>query len=601
MKNSVTILMLVLVVAVGATVMARLDWLHERRSYAEQTTRTGERLVQLLALYPIQKDDGAIRSLLSKSLVEHSAGEGVAYLIVNDVEGKPLVAVGDLASLVPAEVTMGAVAAAGPLRQRFAAPNGPGEILEFAKPLIQSGGQAGTVRLGLRSVKPPFLSPTRLSSVAAVAFLMLAAIIVGYYLVLLAVRRLSNAPAAGPAHGTAGAPAGESVLRALQHLDDNLTAAREELHKATEHNADLSSQLGISLFERQQVYRVLDGLDFGILILDAQGRVRHANRHMLELLGVRREALLGKRCAEAVAHGALVDLVEEATEGSQGDTAAGVEAEFGKNAPGRFFRLMRRPVLDATGDRIGTMVVAEDITRAKIAERAQNDFIGQVAHELFTPLTSMKTHAEMLISGDIKDVEMQKEFYNTINDEADRLTALIKNLLSVAKMEAGTLTIERALVKTDWLLDQCLNAVEATARDKHIAITKTLPDKFPVLLGDKALLQVVLVNLLGNAVKYTPRGGAVRLTLLERERNVFFEIADTGCGISADDLPHIFDKFYRGSSSAVRNESGSGMGLATAQQIVKLHGGTIEVESEPGKGSCFTVRIPTETYTLEKR
>ncbi len=604
MKNARTIILLALIIAVGVSVMARVDWLREKKFRMAETLRSGDRLVGLIALHPIHDGDAGIRNLLVKTLIEQSSGEDVAYLLIHDQEGQPLLTVGDLTSRVSAEVSVGSPATAGILRQRFMAPDESGEILEFAKPLIQPGGQAGTVRLGLRIPAPPLVSVARISFVATVAFLMVAAMVIGYYAILLAARRLDRAPGRADAMVdalTATRRGGsESILATIQHLDRNLTEARTELHTTGERIAELSSSLGVAAFEKEQAYRVLDSLDFGILILDVQERIRHANRHMLGLLGAKREEVLGRSYADALQHKQIADLVENRTSGTDRDHSSR-DAQFEKGAPGRFFRLTCRPVQDSTGDSIGTLITAEDITRARIAEKAQDDFVAQVAHELFTPLTSIKAYAEMLMMGDVIDPEMLKEYCNTINDETDRLTGLIKNLLSVAKMEAGTLTIERALVKTDWLLDQSLPAIDATAKAKRITIAKQLPDKFPTIMGDKDLLKVVLVNILGNAVKYTPEAGTIRISLLEQDHSVFFEVSDTGCGIPPKDLPHLFDKFYRGAAAAVRDQSGSGMGLATAMQIVKLHGGAINVISEIDKGSCFTVRIPAEEFTLEKR
>jgi signal transduction histidine kinase len=177
----------------------------------------------------------------------------------------------------------------------------------------------------------------------------------------------------------------------------------------------------------------------------------------------------------------------------------------------------------------------------------------------------------------------------------------VRNLLSVSKIEGGHFDMERVLVKTDWLVEQSMPAVQAAAREKGITIEKRLPDVFPTLMGDKDLLKVVLINILGNAVKYTPSGGTIRLAIYAQDRNVHLEVADTGCGIPRDELPRIFEKFYRGSGQKIRDQIGSGLGLTTALQVVKLHGGTIDVQSEPGKGSTFTVRIPTEDFSLEKR
>ncbi len=603
MKHARYSVLLALIVAVGASVMARVDWLREAQRTRTETLRTGERLVGLLALHPLEAWEDGPRNLLAKTLVEQASGAGVAYLLVHDLEEDALLAVGDPALLAAADARgmpagpSGAPASGGHAAERR------GGILEFTKPIVQPGGTAGLVRLGLRIPSPPPVSPQRISSVAAVAFLMVAAMVVGYYAILLAVRRTGRAHRGTP--GTANVLSSRpgdrhaGVLSIMEHMDIRLSETGAALRQARERIAELSSGLGVAAFEKEQAYRMLDGLDFGILILDAHERVAYVNHCLLGLLGIRRGDAQGRGFSEAIHDPPLAALLERTAAGADGDHAS-VDTRFEETAPGRYFRLRCRPLLDSTGDGIGRVITVEDSTSARRADKAQEDFVAQVAHELFTPLTSMKAIAEMLMLSDVTDPEMQKECFNTINEETDRLTGLIKNLLSVSKMEAGSLGIERSLVRTDWLLDQCLPAIEGAARAKNITISKQLPDRFPTIMGDKDLLKVVLVNILGNAVKYTPEQGALRVALLEQDHQVFIEVSDTGHGIAADDLPRVFEKFFRGSGDAVRSQSGSGMGLATAMQIVKLHGGGIDVTSEPGKGACFTVRVPTEVFSLEK-
>jgi signal transduction histidine kinase len=205
------------------------------------------------------------------------------------------------------------------------------------------------------------------------------------------------------------------------------------------------------------------------------------------------------------------------------------------------------------------------------------------------------------MDGEIKDLEMQKEFYNTISQEISRLSSFIQNLLNMSKIEMGGLTLNKGFVKTDWLASDCIAAIEKAAQEKQITVEKNLPDNFPTLVGDKELLKIAMINLLSNAVKYTPENGQVTFALLEEDNKVIFEVADTGCGISEEEIPMVFNKFYRSNNPYVAEQKGNGLGLAMTSDIVHLHGGNIEVKSELNEGSQFTIQLPIEEYYLGKQ
>jgi signal transduction histidine kinase len=202
------------------------------------------------------------------------------------------------------------------------------------------------------------------------------------------------------------------------------------------------------------------------------------------------------------------------------------------------------------------------------------------------------------MDGEVNETEMKKEFYNIINTEADRLSSLVQNLLSISRMEMGNLTLNTVLVKTDLLLKDSFAAIETAANNKNIFLEKNVSENSPSLLGDKELLKVALINILSNAVKYTPQNGKITFSLFNQNGHIIFDVVDTGCGISSKDIPFIFDKTYRSEDPPVREVSGSGLGLAITQEIVELHGGEIEVQSESGKGARFTIKLPQEEYNL---
>jgi signal transduction histidine kinase len=276
-----------------------------------------------------------------------------------------------------------------------------------------------------------------------------------------------------------------------------------------------------------------------------------------------------------------------------------VEITLEEHAPGEIYRIGASLYSDEEDTPIGKMITVTNVTKERMTQEAQQSFIAHVAHELLTPLTNIKSYSEMLMDGEIEDAEVKKEFYNTINEQTDRLTDLIKNLLNVSKMEMGSLTIKKDLVRSDWLFEGCIAATEAAAQSKGITIVRETPHVFPALIGDKELLKVAVINILGNAVKYTPENGTITFSITEEDDWVNLDVTDSGYGIAESDLPHVFDKFYRAENPDTSGEMGTGLGLAITSEIVHLHEGDIQVQSELGKGSHFSIRLPKEEYRLD--
>jgi signal transduction histidine kinase len=569
----------------------------ERRQRREETLREGSYLANLVALYPMDAWVGERRPALLRTLAEHITRSRLAYLFVHDARGIAVVQLvpGLGSGAIPPEIESRSLYADGSLQQTYRMPGERAAVYEFARPVFSGGAKSGTVRLGLRPAPVNLLSAQHASLLGLLGFLMLAALIVGYYLIVRTVQGLKNVAPGAAVAGAGAETALSGLLPVIEHLDRSVTELKTRLREIALNNTQLTSQLGVAAFEKDQMFRALDALEFGVIVLDLQDNVTHANRSAATLLG-RRLGEIADQPLEAVAPPEMAAYVAEHT-GTRRGGDEHLDLEF-PGSPGEQHRVGVTPLKDAGGGFTGKLVHLRNVSRTRRAEEAQRELIAQLAHELLTPLTTMKTYSEMLMDGEVRSPAMQGEFYNTINEEADRLSRLIQNLLNIAKMEMGTLTLSKGLVKTDWLIETTLPAVEAAARDKHIAIQTHAPDRYPAVVADKELLKVVLVNILGNAVKYTPENGAITFSLQDEETAIVFEIADTGYGILSEDLPHIFDKFYRSQDPKIRAQPGSGLGLATAAQIVRLHGGSIEVHSEVGRGTRFTIRLPKEKYVL---
>jgi two-component system phosphate regulon sensor histidine kinase PhoR len=190
------------------------------------------------------------------------------------------------------------------------------------------------------------------------------------------------------------------------------------------------------------------------------------------------------------------------------------------------------------------------------------------------------------------DVEQQKQFLNTINSEATRLARFVDDLLSVSSMEVGSLTLNRQTTELQRLLNEVLTKIKPQIEEKRLSLEVSIPEKLPEPSLDKDKIATVLVNLLGNAVKYTPPGGRVAFRVHATDQNLEIDVEDTGVGIAENELPKVFDKFFRSDDPRVQEQEGTGLGLALVQEVVRLHGGRVSVESEIDKGSTFQIVLP---------
>ncbi|MBI3244291.1 MAG: hypothetical protein HYZ49_18585 [Chloroflexi bacterium] len=242
-----------------------------------------------------------------------------------------------------------------------------------------------------------------------------------------------------------------------------------------------------------------------------------------------------------------------------------------------------------------TLVLLEDMAAAQRQQAFYRNFIQNVSHELKTPLTVIQGHAAKI--GDAPD---DREGFlasrRIIADEAKRLTQLVDNLLTLSRLESPSFTIDRAPLNFGGLLEEAILQISDLAEERRLALSLNLAPGLPRLEGDRARLKQVILNLLDNALKYTPPDGEIIVTVRkgESETRPYIEcsVQDTGEGIPPDDLPHIFDKLYRARRVKGRPVEGSGLGLTIAQQIIRAHGGDITVHSELGKGSTFTFTLP---------
>jgi two-component system phosphate regulon sensor histidine kinase PhoR len=240
----------------------------------------------------------------------------------------------------------------------------------------------------------------------------------------------------------------------------------------------------------------------------------------------------------------------------------------------------------------GAVAVLTDITGQKAIQKRNAEFVSSVSHEMKTPLSSIRAYVELLVDGEADDDATREEFLDVINSQADRLQRLVDNLLNLARIEAGVVAVNKNPLSLNELLAEAFGVMEPTAKDRNITLVSEYSPLYLGVLADRDMLLQAAINLLSNAVKYTRSGGCVTFRSRLSDQEVVFEVQDTGVGLSPEDCQKVFEKFYRVKKDRDMAQ-GTGLGLPLVKHIVEdVHGGRIEVTSQPGEGSTFRVSLP---------
>jgi two-component system phosphate regulon sensor histidine kinase PhoR len=354
----------------------------------------------------------------------------------------------------------------------------------------------------------------------------------------------------------------------------------EELSNAVKGLAATTNfQLSTVDAERAKLAAVLDTMTDGVLIADAEGRIQFANPASERLL--ENKNALGRSVTEIVRHHQLVEAWRKCRA-----TGEAQEETIELSARRQFLRLLVIPD-KYTG---GSLLLVQDLTRLRRLETMRRDFVSNLSHELRTPLASLKALTETLNEGALEDPPAARRFLSRIETEVDALTQMVQELLELTRIESGQVALELQPVAPEELLQTTAERMRLQAERAGLALRLECPRGLPKVRADASRLEQVLVNLIHNAVKFTRPGGEVVLSAQAEGDFVRFAVRDSGVGIPEEDLPRIFERFYRVDRS--RSGSGTGLGLSIARHIVEAHGGRIWAESLEGQGSTFYFTIP---------
>ena len=360
-----------------------------------------------------------------------------------------------------------------------------------------------------------------------------------------------------------------------------------DLGRALDRMADhLQEEIEAVTRARDRLEAILRGMVEGVLVTDSNGRITQANRALRELLDLQTHPL-GRRPSEMVRNADLIEAVRQVAEGAP-------YSKLEIRTRGKHPRILEVEVaaLPGEGPRSGVVAVFHDITERHRIEQMRRDFVANVSHELRTPLAAVRGAVETLLDGALEKPKYAKKFTEVINRQVKRLESLVLDLLNLARMESGEAGPSTDQVPLNSLIESSLSAVNELASARSVTLLKEIESAVVYVIGDPRMLEQALVNLLENAVKYTEGGGLVTLRVYDEKQEVHLAVTDTGMGISKEHLSRIFERFYRVNKDRSREMGGTGLGLAIVKHVAQAHGGRVEVDSFPGKGSTFTLVLP---------
>jgi two-component system phosphate regulon sensor histidine kinase PhoR len=456
------------------------------------------------------------------------------------------------------------------------------DLVYVALPIIQDGNVIGIVRAST--------SIERLSNILnffygklAIAILLL--VIVVAVLSLIVSRRISEplAELKNAAQRYANGDFAKSVnaggATEIQELAEAINSMVTELR----------ARLTTMTRQRNELESLLSEMVEAVIVVDSSKRIMRMNQAAEEIFQTTLAQASGRQILESIRNGRLNEFVTRTL-----TSAVPIEDELTViGTPDKILQTHGTLISDTHGTPIGAMIVLNDISRLKNIDQIRKDFVANVSHELKTPVTSIKGFLETLRDGAINDPGTASRFLDIAIKHTDKLTSIIEDLLKLSRVEQdadkGAMKLEKASVCEP--VRSVVKFMETLAHEKNIQIITDCDPSLEIEIN-RQLFEQALSNLLDNAIKYSEKGSEVCVTAHKSNHEALIEVKDKGCGIPRDQLPRIFERFFRVDRARARDTGGAGLGLSIARHIINLHSGRIDVSSGIGQGSLFTIRIP---------
>jgi two-component system phosphate regulon sensor histidine kinase PhoR len=372
------------------------------------------------------------------------------------------------------------------------------------------------------------------------------------------------------------------------HASTLIAATRkDEIGRLAASFRKMASQLQLQFLtlesERRKNSAVLQEMTDGVLIVDDAGIIQLSNPAVRGMLNIEDEKLVGRSLAEVLHHHQYVELWLHARETKQIQSAL-IEMSTKK----LYIQCLATPMEAILPG--NTLLLLQNLTRQHYLETVRRDFISNISHELRTPLASLKALTETLSEGALEDEKVAHRFLKQMEAEVDSLSHMVSELLELSRIESGQVPLKLKEITPLEVLNQAVERLQLQAERGSLKLSIDCPEDLPHILADPPRIEQVVINLLHNAIKFTQPGGSIEVSARIQNQNVLFSIKDTGVGIPAEDVPRIFERFYK--TDRARSSGGTGLGLAIARHLVEGHGGLIWVESKEMDGSTFFFTIP---------
>ena len=458
------------------------------------------------------------------------------------------------------------------------------EMMYVALPVTQKGGVQGVIRTSVPVTSMEHaLNAVRLRIALAGAVLAL----VAAGIVWLVSRHITH-PLAEMTRRARRFAEGDLSMRLPVPESEELAGLAETLNKMA---AELDDRIRTVMRQRGQLEGVLSSMQEGVIAVDRTQRILTLNEAVCDLLDLQVGPAKGRNLQEVIRNPSLQRIVRKAL-----TTDKPQEAELSmqeKNGEARFLQVRATELKGAQGQDRGVLVVLNDVSRIKKLENIRRDFVANVSHELKTPITSIKGFVENLLDGALEDTEQAERFLRIVSKQAERLNAIINDLLALSSIEeeAERSVISRQKSRIADVLQGAVQTCNAKAEERDVEVAVECDDNLWARINPRLLEQAV-INLLDNAIKYSDSGSSVTLTADAEDGEVVVSVRDRGCGISREHLSRLFERFYRVDKARSRKMGGTGLGLAIVKHISRAHGGRVEVESTLGEGSMFSIHLP---------
>jgi two-component system phosphate regulon sensor histidine kinase PhoR len=351
-------------------------------------------------------------------------------------------------------------------------------------------------------------------------------------------------------------------------------------------SANLQANMENLSAEKAKLNNVLDSMADGVIMTDMEGAIVLANKAAGKLFGFKETGVSGKHVIEAVRDHDVDGVLKECLKTGK-EKAVQFESGFSR----RFLRAIVVP-LHIGGGSDGALVLLQDLTELRNLQTMRRDLVGNISHELRTPIAGIKAMTETLLDGAVHDKEVSMDFLKRIQGEVDRLSQTVAEVTQLSRIESGRAELNLEPADLAMLIDDVVSEMRPLAERDRVTVSKDISSALPPVNIDKDRIRQTLVNLVHNGIKFNRPGGSVTVSAGSDDKFITVSVADTGIGIADDDLPRVFERFFKADKS--RTGGGSGLGLAIAKHTVQAHGGEISVRSTEGKGSTFTFRLPLQ-------